>query len=495
VRSFLTAALLVPCAIAADGGPDPGFGSSGEGWITLPLPPPLTGSSEGVAVRAQADGRLVLLAEYSGGIGDLDDLLLLYRLLPDGSLDPSFGDGGIEAIQVFSQNWARGLEVLPTGEILLGLTRQVGGPEERDFVIGRRTPDGASDLGWGASGWASFGFPSIGTNSQLEAITVAADGSVVAVGHTWADASHAAATFARLTPFGTLDPLFGAGGRSSADLAGAAHDFGTTVATGVLAEPVEGSIVFVGRVFYSDPGPGAFFYSALGRLIDGVFDPSFNVVGYRLDDFAALGADSFQRLLSVSRLADGSYIAAGDYWHSSQQQRSVLLHLLEDGTLDTGWGASGYSWFVFDFDPTSTSLLTRCRLDRAERSVCLGTLDDSQGGRQLALARIEGPLFDGRFGTGGIQLFDWIGTELAADLTFDANGRILVVGTSDSGSSSRAAVSRRLAGLPFADGFESGLLEAWSAAVPRAQGGGTVADQAEVSPSSKPSSKTSTSAR
>ena len=44
----------------------------------------------------------------------------------------------------------------------------------------------------------------------------------------------------------------------------------------------------------------------------------------------------------------------------------------------------------------------------------------------------------------------------------DINGRILVLGTRHQPSGNRAALRRLVGGLPFSDGFETGLIEAWS---------------------------------
>ena len=69
---------------------DPGFGG-GDGFVTF-AGRARSDDDADVAAR-QPDGKVVVLAHQEGRN-------LLVRQLPDGSLDPSFGDGGVAAVDL-----------------------------------------------------------------------------------------------------------------------------------------------------------------------------------------------------------------------------------------------------------------------------------------------------------------------------------------------------------------------------------------------------------
>jgi uncharacterized delta-60 repeat protein len=86
----------------ADGSPDPGFG--GDGTVTVTVDPDRSFSPSGVAVDSQ--GRILVAGTSTsqhetvnpgpdGSSGPTPSRATLIRYLADGSLDPSFGQGGI----------------------------------------------------------------------------------------------------------------------------------------------------------------------------------------------------------------------------------------------------------------------------------------------------------------------------------------------------------------------------------------------------------------
>ena len=77
---------FVMARFLADGTLDPGFGEGG--MVTTDIQPDQ--QEEALAVALDPDGRIVV-AGYSG----FDATMALARYLPDGSLDPAFGTGGI----------------------------------------------------------------------------------------------------------------------------------------------------------------------------------------------------------------------------------------------------------------------------------------------------------------------------------------------------------------------------------------------------------------
>jgi len=192
---------LVTVKVRPDGQIDTSYGNVGTTTTTTlgGFERPNYGFS---AVAAQSGGRIVV----AGQGGERNDpgraQAALARLNADGSLDASFGSGGVvlNALQGGTRSSLHDVDVDAAGRIL------VAGERDDGFALARFTPDGAPDSGWGSGGVAQFTFPGTKRGSAA-AIRALPDGSALAGGQ--ADEQFA---LARLKPDGTLDPGFGSGG-------------------------------------------------------------------------------------------------------------------------------------------------------------------------------------------------------------------------------------------------------------------------------------------
>jgi uncharacterized delta-60 repeat protein len=128
-----------------DGSLDPDFGGgSGMTWVAVG-----PGDSYGGAVAVQADGKIVVAGAGTFDGGDLD--FAVFRLLPDGLIDASFGAGGT-AITEFStaddKPWSLGLQ--PDGKIVVAGTQRDDG--NGNFALARYLDDGSLDSSFGGDG-------------------------------------------------------------------------------------------------------------------------------------------------------------------------------------------------------------------------------------------------------------------------------------------------------------------------------------------------------
>lgn len=198
-------------------------GSFGDGGIVR------LGAAEGVgeltAVALQTTGgeRVVLAGRTPRGPGGDSDLLVL-ALRPDGTLDESFGDRGLAAIDIAGGDdrlkdltldtegriIAAGATVAPgadTGDALPvdgGPVRDPAAGGASDFVVVRLSADGSPD---GAFGTGGVVVTDIGGDDAAAAVAAYADGRLVAAG-----ASGGAVAVARYLPDGSPDAGFGVGG-------------------------------------------------------------------------------------------------------------------------------------------------------------------------------------------------------------------------------------------------------------------------------------------
>src|SRR5678815_3285775 len=91
----MLAAFALTCH-AADGDMDAGFGTNGS----IVLAPP-DSSPQALTVAIQDDGKIVVGGtRWAFGQDPGLNQAAVWRFLPDGTADPTFGDGGLSAIAI-----------------------------------------------------------------------------------------------------------------------------------------------------------------------------------------------------------------------------------------------------------------------------------------------------------------------------------------------------------------------------------------------------------
>ncbi len=128
--------------VLSDGALDPTFGEGGmaEVSVTMPLSPDYDEHVEARAMALQPDGAIVIAASYEYDLGE-DDVLeeqsvLIVRLLPDGSLDSSFGAAGTARVSLDSAGspaelaYRNGLAVTADHILVAGRATLTGGEEQ-----------------------------------------------------------------------------------------------------------------------------------------------------------------------------------------------------------------------------------------------------------------------------------------------------------------------------------------------------------------------------
>jgi uncharacterized delta-60 repeat protein len=211
-----------------DGRPDPAFGRDG----TVVTPVPGTSSSEVNALLRQGDGRLIAVGS-AVQTGSQRRLVAIARYLPDGALDPSFGNGtGLATFQIliarctprcdrfhYGGGRAAVLQPGPGGEkvvIAVGIPITVLAgyygyllPNRERFVLARLDPGGSLDPSFGRSGLVDIDFA---TAARVGKLVRLPDGRLLVAGSA---GEHFA--LARLSPSGQFDRSFGGTGRTCLD--------------------------------------------------------------------------------------------------------------------------------------------------------------------------------------------------------------------------------------------------------------------------------------
>jgi uncharacterized delta-60 repeat protein len=385
-------------AFGSNGRPDQSFGQNGR--IAIPSNGEAAFRLGGVAVDSQ--GRILLAGTgisltvsstppppappgygFQGANGPAPQWALVYRYLPDGRLDPSFGEGGV-AKTLFNQK-------PPTGP----------GPFDIPYEVPAVRVTGLAMT-------ADDGIVVAGISAQHEAIGCKA-------GVPFASSSRS--FIGRLDSTGALDQSFGSGGAVTEEAIESSRG---------PALDAAGNVTFGG----GPGGPcgvlGPEIAPKIDRLLaNGGFDPSFGEGG---------GVGSSIAIEALDSDGQGRLVVLGYVQNTAGEKSQRVWRLLPNGSADPSFGRGG-----------TTSPLLPMRASLAEVAtdgrgrVVLGGTAPSKGGagtsflltRLSAAGKAEPKFGQGRWTKTSLVSF---GKARASALSIDRRGRILLGGTVEAGN-------------------------------------------------------------
>ena len=308
----------------ASGLADATFGG-GDGELTTNFPArvPLAGT----AMTRDDQGRLYV-AGYRGDATNRADAYTVVRYNPDGSLDTSFGSGGVASPPDDIVGFYYGIpaEVLVTPDkkvVVVGwASRDPAAPYNGGaFGIVRYTENGVPDATFGQNGVVRTPPPQ---NDEAVAVAAAPGGKIVVVG----TAHTGSSPVARYNPDGSLDSTFGDGGFIAAPQGTAYYD--------VVVQD-DGKVVAVGSRY---DGFEEGYTAVVGRYNpDGTPDATFDGDGVVvLPPLPAPPSDPGNAGMYAVALLPGGKILVGGYQESAD---FTVLRLNADGSLDETFGDGG----------------------------------------------------------------------------------------------------------------------------------------------------------
>jgi uncharacterized delta-60 repeat protein len=296
----------------ANGQLDTTFDQDGKATLQFLGEPRRSGFAKAVVV--QPDGKIVAggtVVELSEGIAAADarprsdrvgfvvarfrpngdSNFALVRYLPNGKLDPSFGDRGVVITDFGGPNdFARALAIQLDGKIVVA-GRGDATSGQLAFAVARYRPNGRPDTSFGNDGLVTT---FVGTQYEATGLVLQADGRIVAVGQAFGAGSDIA--LVRYLANGALDSTFGGDGKALVDLGGA--DLAQAVAV-----QEDGKLVVAG---FGDQ----FAQSVLVARFDGdgLLDTTFSGDGYVL---TGIGSGGFSRAYALAIQPNGRILLAG----------------------------------------------------------------------------------------------------------------------------------------------------------------------------------------
>ena len=296
-----------------DGTLDNTFGTDG---IAIVAPSP--NHDELNAIRIQPDGKIIA-AGYEETIFAKPGFCLV-RLNSNGTLDASFGNGGIVTTSIDSNSCrAKSVLVQNDGKILAAGTISNDAIQFR-FLLTRYNPDGSLDISFGNDGIVI----TFNDNAFCYGIAMQQDGKIIAIGEL-NEVFNDDAILVRYNTDGTLDNSFGNNGILITDLGGHESIFDVIVQN-------DGKILVSGTA--GSVGDGDFLIMRYNS--DGSFDNTFGSNGVVTYSYTTTSDDG---IANITLQNDGKIIVTGNTsWFGIA---GVFLRYNSNGTMDSTFGTNG----------------------------------------------------------------------------------------------------------------------------------------------------------
>jgi len=331
----LVASLIAAPCFAADGVPDPDFGTGGAAFIT---PDDVEARELQPFAAITLPNTQILLGgqrmKYNPAVPFEPEYRAMLALMnPDGSIDTSFGNTSIPGVVVLPAivdgSRMEGIESmrrLDDGSIVAVGVSQVNTPL-RGFVV-KVDATGTLDPNFGAGGIVLV------ANTYMHAIAIDSQGRIVAAGEHIASGLYTS-TVIRLAADGTPDDTFGTSGTATLDWDGAGE-------SGYLTSMVltDDDRIVVGG-FYEVYGSGLGSDFAMARLAtDGTLDTSFAGTGWRV--FHDATENSWINGINRIGLTPDGGVAYGGYHMIGDNLTGLIVgHVDANGEIDQAFGDAG----------------------------------------------------------------------------------------------------------------------------------------------------------
>ncbi len=397
---------------------DPTFDGDGIVQTAVNLP------SIANAVAVQPNGRILVA-------GNADTTGTIVRYMPDGSLDVSFGTGGVVVLNILSGSTITDVAVLSSGKIMVVGTSVYNGVAPSPYLIAARfNSNGSVDNTFGGNGNGRLSISLGNQTGSLWELIIQPDGKILMTATTLGGISTGTRTY-RLLANGTYDSSFGSNGEALWGWVIYNHTMGRSIAL-----QADGKVL-VGGWLATNTESDRFVRRLTAQ---GELDDTYADNGLALFD----AGDGMTEIVSDILLqSDGKLLVIGSV-SSASEQRIRVTRLLDDGTVDTSYGTAGEL-----IGTTVSGMITPQRgcLQTDGKLVFASTASDG-GTTHSMLWRVntDGTL-DTSFGPNGYVIDPCgNGANLLNDVAQQSDGKLIIGGQGPGGSVLTAA--RLLSGQP-----------------------------------------------
>jgi uncharacterized delta-60 repeat protein len=371
------------------------------------------------AVALQTDGKIVVAG--FGNVVTGHQRFYVARFNSDGSLDATFGSGGMNSIELTpsgDQEIPNAIKIQPDGKIV------VAGIVGSSPGVARFNSDGTIDNTFGSGGAVITDFGS-GTSGGADGLAIQSDGRIVLCG-----GAAPAFGFVRLNADGSLDTSFGTGGKKQVSWGSTTIYANNTSAHALALQTINGQemIVAVGDVLPTSKSK-TYDFGVVRLTSTGALDTSFATGGKFSTDFYGNTDNAY----SVAIDANNNIVVGGRTIVPVNKQTTnynfAAIRVTANGTLDTSFNGSG----KVDVDILGGREDAMAVSIQSDGKICLAgfALDPVTSISDFALVRLQsnGQL-DGTFGTNGKTTTNFVDKDSAYNMAIQPDGKILLVGAS-----------------------------------------------------------------
>ncbi len=369
------------------------------------------------SVAIQPDKKIVVAGQAFNGTS-YDFEIARYNL--DGSPDLNFGSNGKVRTDISENSYDNGLSIViqPDAKIVIaGFSENLG---LRDFTVVRYNSDGTADNSFGANAIAQAGFQ----DAEAYTVSLQADGKILMAGRAQTLSDGYDFALVRFNDDGSLDNGFGSQGKVATDL-GNSPDIGFTAAI-----QNDGKIIVAGTSSSAHSNMSLVRYNT-----DGIIDTSFLNHGRILNDMGSSSAG-----YSASVLPDGKIIVAGFYDNGSNSD-FLLSRFNTDGSLDFSFPGGGNE--TQDLNGASDVANSIAVQSNGKMVVAGYSFNGSNNDFAIVRFNTDGSL-DMAFDGDGIVFTDILTNsyDLANSVAMQQDGKIVAAGLADNGTNYDIAVVR-----------------------------------------------------
>lgn len=416
MNKFLQLAALLCSlnAISQTGGVlDTSFGTAGKVVTSINA-----GADKAYGVVLQTDGKIVVGGMTTSAVSGKDFACVRYNI--DGSLDTTFGTGGIVTtdIQTGSDDVAYSIAIQADGKILLAGYTDSG--TNKDAAILRLNIDGTVDTTFGTAGIVITDLIA-GKADEIKTIKIhTLTGNIIVGGSSATTSTNAQGVIARYTSAGVLDTSFNTTGKVALPNASGNGAYFNSIED--MAVKSNGKITAVGWVNQQGLQWSSNYYGC--RLnSDGVLDATFAGDGVIVTNGGFNGNDkAFSMLLNT----DDSILYGGGGYLTTLEYDFFL------GYFDSA-GATAVGKASFDYDELAEDIAYGMGMDSAGKIVLAGSTISglNPGSSSFAIARVNANYtVDNTFGSAG-KVTTTFGTNAgneAFDVAIQSDDKIIAVG-------------------------------------------------------------------
>jgi uncharacterized delta-60 repeat protein len=412
--------------VAGGGGQlDPSF--SGDGMTTTDF---RGDDDRAYGTAVQANGKIVVVGMAQSSIDGVQRDFALARYNTDGSLDATFGPGGLDGDGRVTTDRSIADEaraVLMQGDLILvaGFSQSA----TTDFALLRYKSLGGLDTDFGLAGGIEM--LDLGGTDRAVALALQPDGKILIAGNTDAMGTSDFA-IVRYDVDGLLDTTFGINGRVVTDIAG-----GVDTLTSLAVQP-DGAIVAVGKAKVGSVEQ----FAAVRYLANGTLDDTFGAIsGSARTGISLIPIGENATASSVAIRSDGQILLAGTSYETASGFNFTLAMLQSDGDLDATFGIGG----LVRTDLPGLSEQGRAVAFQSDGKIILAGRSGSGITADFTLVRYEANgLIDSSFASGGILTTDVGGEDELFGIALDGDTLLAVGSSAAPGLRSDFAVARYL---------------------------------------------------